>query len=137
MTRITDKIEQITTYLKELSSIIPTDFDEYNSDLTIRAACERYLEKIVEAATDLAFFAIKEKKLRLPEDDADAFNVLLENKIIDEQIASRLKSAKGMRNIIAHQYGAIDDSIVFEAVTQHLNKDVKEFLRMLEGRKKN
>ena len=75
---------------------------------------------------------IKEKKLRIPEDDIDAFNILLENKIIDNYLAARLKNAKGMRNIISHQYGKIDDEIVFESITEELNRDAKEFVEKIK-----
>ncbi|MBS3132385.1 DUF86 domain-containing protein [Candidatus Woesearchaeota archaeon] len=127
MSRIDDKISEIKKYIEELDSILPATFEEY-LNLEKKAACERYVEKIMEAVTDLAFIFIKLKKLRLPEDDADAFNVLNENKVIDEALMKRMQDAKGMRNIIAHQYGKIDDRVVFETITTKLLKDVREFL---------
>ena len=87
MKKISDKITQINTFLAELDSIAPTDFKEYSSNLEKKAACERYIEKIVEATTDLAFLIIKLKRLRMPQDDTDALNVLLENKIIPQELA--------------------------------------------------
>ncbi|MBI2130320.1 DUF86 domain-containing protein [Candidatus Woesearchaeota archaeon] len=129
MGRIEDKISEINRYLRELESILPPGFEEYQSNLEKKAACERYVEKIVEAATDLAFLVIKNRKLRMPDDDLDAFNVLLEGKIIDDGLAARLKNAKGMRNIISHQYGNIDDEIVFEAIDKELSRDIKEFVK--------
>ena len=132
MSRITDKIEEISEFLEELKSIIPSSFEEYKSSIEKKAACERYVEKIIEAVTDLAFLIIKDKKLRIPEDDIDAFNILLENKIIDGDLAAKLKNAKGMKNIISHQYGKIDDEIVFEAITQELERDVRNFISVVE-----
>ena len=132
MTRIEDKINEINGFLEELKEIIPSNFEEYKSSIEKKAACERYVEKIVEAATDLAFLTIKNRKLKIPEDDIDAFNILLENKIIDENLASKLKNAKGMRNIISHQYGKIDDKIVFEAITEDIDKDVEKFVEQIE-----
>ena len=128
MSRIEDKISEINKFLEELESIIPSSFEEYRSSLEKKAACERYVEKIVEAATDLAFLIIKDRKLRIPQDDADAFNVLLDSKIIDKDLAAKLKNAKGMRNIISHQYGNIDDEIVFESIAKELGRDVREFI---------
>jgi len=133
MTRIEDKINEINGFLEELKEIIPSNFEEYKSSIEKKAACERYVEKIVEAATDLAFLTIKNRKLKIPEDDIDAFNILLENKIIDENLASKLKNAKGMRNVISHQYGKIDDKIVFEAITEELDKDVKNFIEQIKN----
>ena len=132
MNRIADKINEINEFLDELKEIAPSSLDEYKSSLEKRAACERYVEKIVEAVTDLAFLVIKIKKLKIPEDDTDAFNILLENKMIDDSTATKLKNAKGMKNIISHQYGKIDDEIVFEAINEELEKDVKRFITSVQ-----
>lgn len=89
------------------------------------------MEKIVEGFTDLAFLIIKQKNLAMLEDDADAFNLLCEKKIISRELAKRLKQAKGMRNVIAHQYGNIDDEVVFEAISRHLANDTSNFLKKI------
>lgn len=132
MARIEDKINEINGFLEELKGIVPASLDEYKSSLEKRAACERYVEKIVEAVTYLAFLVIKIKKLKIPEDDIDAFNILFENKLIDNSTATKLKNAKGMKNIISHQYGKVDDEIVFEAINEELEKDVREFIRSVK-----
>ncbi len=133
MKRISEKIDEITKFIDQLRDIVPSNLEEYKSNLEKKAACERYLERIVEAVVDLAFLFIKFKKLKIPEDDADAFNILLENKIIDNNLSIRLKDAKGMRNIIAHEYGKIDDEIVFEAITKELEKDVRNFIKNIKA----
>ena len=132
MTRIKDKMSEIKVFLQELKAIMPKDFDEYKSSLVKKAACERYVEKIVEAVTDLAFMIIKAKKLKIPQSDIDAFNILSENKIIDADLVSNLKKAKGMKNIIAHQYGDIDDKVVFDSISHELENDVREFIKNVE-----
>jgi uncharacterized protein YutE (UPF0331/DUF86 family) len=132
MSRIKDKIIEIEKFLEELETIIPNSIEEYSSSLEKKAACERYIEKIVESATDLSFLIIKAKKFRIPQDDADAFSILLENKIIDDKIAASLKNAKGMRNIIAHQYGKVDDEIVFHSITEEIVDDMNAFLDSIE-----
>ena len=128
MSKIEDKINEIYIYLEELLEIVPSDFENYKSNNLIKAACERYFEKIIEAITDIAFMIIVKRKLRIPEDDIDAFRILLEGKLIDEELYKKLKQAKGMRNILAHQYGTINDKIVFEAISEYFEKDVKEFI---------
>lgn len=125
--RINDKIGEIENYLEEFLEIMPETFEEYKQIKT-RAACERYFEKIVEAIVDLAFLIIKEKGLRIPEEDKEAFDILLKENIISENLCERLKEAKGMRNLITHEYGKIDDEIVFNSITEQLEKDIREFL---------
>ena len=127
--RIKDKIDEIEAYLSELLEIIPENFEEYLNDFKTKAACERYFEKIIEAVVDLAFLIIKEKSLRIPEDDKEAFDILSEQGIISKKLAEKLKDAKGMRNLIAHEYGRIDDEIVFNSITGELERDAGEFIK--------
>lgn len=132
MKRINDKIKEIENFLEELNKIMPSSFEEYKK-IEKKAACERYVEKIMEAVTDLAFLAIKSKGLEMPEDDADSFNILMKNSIITERLSERMKQAKGMRNIIAHQYGRIDDRVIYDAIKNELEKDSKEFIKKVKN----
>jgi len=127
-----DKIKEIDEYLTNLESYIPSNFGEYIGNSKTKDACERCFEKIIEAVVDLAFIIINEKKLRIPKEDTGAFDVLFDKGIISSRLCKNLKSAKGMRNIIAHEYGKIDDALVFEAVTEQLIPDVKEFISFIE-----
>src|SRR3989338_2762420 len=131
MKRVKEKIAEIETFLDELKGFMHDDFKDYKSDTVIKAACERYVEKIIEAAVDLSFLIIKQKNFRIPQDDIDAFNILLSERVIDKDLAARLRDAKGMRNIIAHQYGEIDDKIVFYSMKEKLEKDVREFIKKI------
>ncbi len=132
MSRISDKIEEIEGYSHELSEIIPSDFDDYLVEFKTRAACERYFEKIIASAVDLAFLVIKERRLKIPEEDKQAFDILNEEKIISNDIREKLKDAKGMRNILAHEYGKADDEIVFESIKDQLIPDIEEFINQIK-----
>ena len=133
--RIKDKIKEIEQYLNEMANIKPANLEEYKTDNKTKAACERYFEKIIEAVTDLAFILIKEQRLRIPEDDKEAFDVLRENNLVPEKITKRLKEAKGMRNILAHEYGKVDDRIVYSSITEELENDVKGFIEAIKKSK--
>lgn len=133
MTRISDKLIEIEKYLEELESILPLDFEEYKKNFKIKAVGERYFEKIVEAVIDLAFLVAGEKRLRKPEEEEGIFSVLKDNKILSEELCLKLQDAKGMRNIISHQYGKINDELVFNSLTEELIPDVNEFLGVIEN----
>ena len=132
MNRINDKIKEIDDYLEKLLDIIPQDVEDYKKDHKRIAACERYFERIVEAVIDSCFLLIKKKDLKAPEEEEKVFDILEQNKIISKELVEKLKEAKGMRNIIAHEYGKVDDELVFEAITQELEKDVNEFIKSVE-----
>lgn len=132
MKRIEEKLKDIKAYLADLNEIAPDSIEIYKKDKTIKAACERYVEKIVEAATDIAFMIIKYKKFQIPEDDIDAFKILFNNKIIDQPLFKKLKEAKGMRNILIHQYGKIDDSIIYNSIKEELGNDIGRFVKEIK-----
>ena len=125
---INDKVIEIEKYLDELNNILPNDFEEYQNNYEKKAACERYSEKLIEAVVDLAFLIVRENKFEGPEDEKMVFDILYDKKIISLGLSLRLQEAKGMRNILAHQYGKVDDKIVFKAVTGELEKDIRELM---------
>ncbi|MBW2981996.1 DUF86 domain-containing protein [Candidatus Woesearchaeota archaeon] len=131
--RIKDKLEEIEEFLEELKDILPSSFDEYKRNFEKKAACERYFEKIIESIIDLAFLIIKEKGFKIPEEDKEAFDILTNENIISKELAKRLKDAKGMRNIIAHEYGKIDDELVFHSITEELEKDVLDLINSVKN----
>jgi uncharacterized protein YutE (UPF0331/DUF86 family) len=130
--RINEKVIEIIKYLEELESVLPRSFEEYKSDWKVRDICERRFERIIEAVIDLGFLIIKEKKLKTPEDDKNVFDILNDNDFISFELSEKLKDAKGMRNVIAHEYSKINDEWVYEAVTEQLIKDVEEFLKIID-----
>jgi len=131
--RIIEKIEELREFISQLYEFIPSnmDLEDYKQDLKTKAVCERYCEKIIEAAEDLSFLMISYRKLKYPENEKEVFDILKQAGIISEELTEKLKDFKGMRNIIAHQYGKIDDEIVFEAVTEQLEKDINSFINII------
>lgn len=132
--RIQDKLEEIENYLFEIESFMPQDFEDYKDDIKTKAACERYFEKIIESVVDLTFLIIKSKGYKIPEEDKKAFDMLVKEEVITLKLAEKLKDAKGMRNIITHEYGMVDDVVVFHSITKELVDDVKDLLKQIRAK---
>jgi uncharacterized protein YutE (UPF0331/DUF86 family) len=132
--RIDEKIEQINVFMEELFDFVPKDLEleDYKNDGKTKAICERYFEKIIEAAEDLAFLIMKYKDLKRPEYENEIFDILHKSNIISDILAKRLKDAKGMRNFIVHQYGKIDDVLIYHAIFEELEKDINEILNNIK-----
>lgn len=129
--RIKDKVEEIDNYIEEFQTFIPESFNEYKNNFKIKAACERYFEKIVEALIDLAHLTIKLKRFTPAEEDVKSFDILSEKDLISRELCERLKDAKGMRNILAHEYGKVDDELVYESITTEIIKDAEDFIKSI------
>ena len=131
MNRLKDKVGECRQYLAELADIVPKSFEDYVDNKT-KAACERYAERIIECLVVLAFVLVKKEKLGIPKDDADAFRILANKKIVPQVLAERLVQAKGMRNVIIHSYSTVNDELVYGAVKGELPRDAEEFLKAVE-----
>ncbi len=132
--RIKDKLGELNRLTNELEEILPEDLEVYLEDKKSRAACERYFEKIIECVVSLAFKIVQDRKLEVPDDDKTVFETLHKNGFIDKIIVEKLKNAKGMRNILAHEYGKVDDTLIFEAVHSNIIPDVEEFIKQIKKR---
>ena len=126
--RTEKKINEIESYLGNLISFKPEDFEEYKTNLQKKWACERACERLAEGLVDLGIFLIRLKEINYNEEDEKAFGVLLKNKIIDEILCEKLRNLKGMRDHIAHRYGEVDDKIVFDSINNEIKDDVNDFI---------
>lgn len=133
MQRTLDKIKEIEEFLIEFEILRKHSYENYKKNIYVRSTCERYFEKTIQATADLAILFIKEKGLALPEEEKDSFKLLFEKRFIDSELKDKLKRAKGMRNLLAHDYGKIDDRIVFKAIKNDLIPDVNKFLRVIKN----
>jgi len=68
----------------------------------------------------------------MPEEDEAIFDTLYQEKIISNEFLQKLRDIKGMRNFIIHQYGKINDELVFEVITEQLERDIKEFINIIK-----
>ena len=80
--RLKLKIKELKKYLNFLVKNLPKKMEDYEKDDLIKAACERYFEKIVKLIIDVGFLIVKVNKTRIPLLDEPVFDVLAENKII-------------------------------------------------------
>lgn len=100
--------------------------DEYGAnpdnlkDYTKQDAIILNILRACEACIDAAMHIIAEKKLGLPQNSRDAFEILNENGILNDEIVAKLKPMVGFRNIAVHDYKSLNMSIVKEVVEKHL-----------------
>lgn len=129
--RISDKIGEIEQSLQELYDFFPEDYEKYENSLTIKAAYERYFEKIIEAMISISFLFIRLNGYGDVKDEDGAFNLLAAKGDISPELAARLREAKGMRNIIIHEYGEIEDMKIYTAIAEELKRDAKDFIKQV------
>jgi len=113
--RLLAKLDELDGYLGELRTIAPARFEEYRT-IEKKRACERLLQVAVEAAIDVCALLVAGLRLGLPGEEDDLFEKLLRHEAISSSMAAILKQMKGLRNLLVHEYGRINDELVFQTV---------------------
>lgn len=91
--------------------------DAYLADEDLRAQTERRLQLAIQICIDLGAQLLSELGGRAPRDYADVFAALAEDGgPLDSALAGRLANAARLRNLLVHEYLAIDDAQVFAAL---------------------
>jgi uncharacterized protein YutE (UPF0331/DUF86 family) len=125
--RILAKLDELNIVLRELRSVVPASFQEYLA-VEKRRSCERLLQVSIEAVIDTCALLVTGLRLGLPADEDDLFEKLAGREVISCVTADVLRRMKGMRNILVHEYGRVDNALVFETIDQHLG-DFETFTR--------
>lgn len=133
--RILTKIDELNSYLNELSQIIPANFSEYQR-IEKKRSCERLLQLGVECTIDICRLFVSGLRLGLPSGENDLFDKLKKKGIISEGMASLLKEMRGFRNILIHEYATVNDELVYEALQTRL-EDFKRFQKEILDTLKN
>lgn len=86
------------------------------------------IQRSCEAAIDLAMHIVAERKLGLPQNSRDAFTLLHNDGVIDEELTQKMKAMVGFRNIAIHDYQAMNLDIV-KAVIEINLVDLRKYVK--------
>jgi uncharacterized protein YutE (UPF0331/DUF86 family) len=99
---------------------MPASFKNYKK-IEKRRACERLLQVSIECVIDICALIVAGFRLGLPSEEDDLFEKLEQAEIISSSMKEILKRMKGFRNILVHEYGRIDDELVYEVLKNKLD----------------
>ena len=118
--------------LTELARPEARDPARLAADTVLRAAVERWLQVAIEACVDLASHVIADEGWTPPGTGREAFLVLAGHGRLPLDLAERLGSAVGLRNVLVHDYVAVDLARLAHVVAEDLG-DLREFARCAAG----
>lgn len=121
------KLESIANYLNDLLPYKKIPFDEF---MKKHYEIERILELLVMTASDIVFHLISDKGEPAPSSYKAAFLRAGELRIISKKLSKSLALSAGLRNILVHEYEAIDYKIVHKSVPSAV-KDFTAFIKEL------
>jgi uncharacterized protein YutE (UPF0331/DUF86 family) len=130
--RVLSKIDELEGYLRELEQVKPADLEEYKK-IEKKRSSERLLQLSIECMIDICALMVTGLRLGLPSEEDDLFERLEQADIISPLMRETLRKMKAFRNILVHEYGRIDDQLVYELLQNKLNDFDKFKCEILEG----
>lgn len=104
--------------------------NELETDYTRQDSIILNLQRACEASIDAAMHLIRVRKLGVPQDSRDAFDMLGEAGLIAIPLRDRLKAMVGFRNIAVHDYRKLNLEVVRNIIEERLS-DFREFGRVV------
>ncbi|MFS1519427.1 type VII toxin-antitoxin system HepT family RNase toxin [Bacillus sp. SCS-151] len=117
---ILNKINIIERCIKRINEVYD-DNPNNLKDFTLQDSIILNIQRASEASIDLGMHIVAEKRLGLPQNSRDAFELLQENNIIDGDMASRMKAMVGFRNVAVHNYQSLNLDILQKIIEEHLD----------------
>lgn len=115
------KLASLADYRQQVAEFSAVTVAEYRGDWKTQRIVERTLQMMIELCTDIAGHIIADDRLRTPETYADNFRVLGENGIIEAELVAVMEKMTKFRNVVVHQYEAVDAEIAVLVLRKHLN----------------
>jgi uncharacterized protein YutE (UPF0331/DUF86 family) len=120
-------IRQVRTYYT-----MPGD-TPFTEDYLKQDAIAINLQRACEQCIDLANHTIRARKLGLPKESRESFQLLALGGIIPEDLAGKLQKMVGFRNTLVHQYQQLDIELMVEVIENHLDDLIGFTNHILEG----
>lgn len=127
------KIAAIQDAVARIAFMLPAEAGAFVEDRTVREVVTLNLLVAVQETIALATHWIADEGWDVPHTQGDVFTILATRDVIDSELAARLRSAAGLRNLIAHRYGAIDYHRLFSIAAKDTG-DLTRFCQQLARR---
>ncbi len=83
------------------------------------------IQRLCEAAIDIAVHIIRIKGYPLPQSSRECFEILCNEGLIDENLSASLSAMVGFRNIAVHDYQKLSMGIIVSIIDKHLSDPQK------------
>ncbi len=105
---LAEKIASVRDAVARIREVLPRSSDALLEDRTRREIVILNLFVALQDCLALAAHWLADAGLDVPQSYAEVFRRLGQRGVIDSELAARLAAAAGLRNLVAHRYGALD-----------------------------
>jgi uncharacterized protein YutE (UPF0331/DUF86 family) len=127
------KLASIRDAVARIREVLPGSAEAFRQDRTSREIVILNLFIGVQEAIALATHWLADEGWDVPQSYGEVFAALADRDVLERELAQRLSAASGLRNLIAHQYGAVDAGRIFDLASNDI-EDLLSFCQQLARR---
>lgn len=128
---IAKKLSEIFKQLEHLSKLVKLSQRELFGNESNFYFAERVMERLIGAAIDINMHLIADLKAEVPESYFDSFLALAKVKILPFSFAKRIAPSTSLRNILVHEYQALDSKKFMTGLKMAL-RDYEKYARYID-----
>jgi uncharacterized protein YutE (UPF0331/DUF86 family) len=122
---VLNKAASIERCLKRIREVYNHNPDNLN-DFTKQDSIILNIQRACEQCIDIAMHIVSERKLGIPKSSREAFKLMQDAGILDEDLADRMMRMVGFRNTAVHAYQSLNLDILKTIIERHLD-DFRRF----------
>jgi uncharacterized protein YutE (UPF0331/DUF86 family) len=127
---VINKVASLERCIERIRAVYGGIESNLYQDLTTQDSILLNLQRACEVSIDLAMHVVRKRKLGVPQDSRDAFDLLQAHALLAEPLTSAMKRMVGFRNIAIHEYDKLNLDIVKSIISTKLD-DVLTFGKQL------
>ncbi len=128
---IMDKIKEVDYSLYLIMENMPKDSKEFNNMGLLKDGIMKRLELIIQNIIDICAIISSDLRLEKPDSEEKIIDNLGKAGILNNEMVNKIKEMKGLRNILVHRYGKINDELIFENINKDLD-DINNFINEID-----
>jgi uncharacterized protein YutE (UPF0331/DUF86 family) len=113
---VNTRLQRLEQLLSVLEDVRGQGRERLLDDVRIQLQTEHALQIAIQICIDVGIHIAGERALRPPDDYRGVFASLAEAGVLQRELAGRLGDAAGLRNLLVHEYTAVDHGKLWNAL---------------------
>ena len=126
------RVAAVRDAAERIREVLPAQPQALVEDRTTREIVTLNLFVALQECLSLATHWLADEGWEVPATYAEVFRVLAERDVLEHDLAARMAAAAGLRNLIAHRYGALDWTRIHDVASHHV-QDLLRFCDVAAG----
>jgi uncharacterized protein YutE (UPF0331/DUF86 family) len=124
-----NKAQTIEDCIRRIHEEYAGNGDNLRKNQTKQDAIILNIERACQAAIDIGMRIVRLKRLGLPKESREAFDLMEKSGVIPAELCQRMHGLVSFRNTAVHNYKKLDLDIVEAIIKKHLS-DLRELARL-------